>query len=119
MADRFACPCCGFLTLGEPVLVTAANVIGASAPIALARPDLIPEIIRRILAVEKARYERKGEPSPECRNVACGQAIDTFDRVFHLIDDPAPVVRFVRRQLKSPRPAVVKKAEKFLARHTA
>lgn len=62
---------------------------------------------------------KKGELSPECRNVACGKAIDTLDRIFDRLDDPAPVVRFVKRQLKSCRPAVVKKAEKFLEVHAA
>lgn len=100
-----------------PVLVTAANIIGASATIVLSRPDLAAKITREILKVEKAQYERKGKLSPECRNVACGQAIDTLDRIFDLIQDPVPVVRFVRRQLKSTRPAVVKKAEKFLKKY--
>lgn len=100
-----------------PVMVTAANIIGASAKIISAKPELAQRITRWILKVEKAQFERHGQPSPECRNVALGQAIETFDQVFDKIDYKAAVVRFVKRQLKNTRPQVAKKAEKFLAKH--
>ncbi len=100
-----------------PVMVTAANIIGGSAKIISAKPELAQRITRWILKVEKAEFERHGEPSPECRNVALGQAIETFDQVFDKIDNKATVVRFVKRQLKNMRPQVVKKAEEFLAKH--
>ena len=100
-----------------PVMVTAANIIGSSARIAQARPDLSGRIVREILRVEKAAYERHGAPSPECRNVAIGQAIDAFDQFFDQIEDRTAVLDFVKRQLRNPRRPVVKKAEKFLGRH--
>ncbi len=99
------------------VMVTAANIIGGSARIAKARPELTQRITREILKVEKAAYERHGLPSPECRNIAIGQAIDSFDQFFDQIDDKDAVVKFVKRQLKNTRKPVVKKAEKFLRKH--
>lgn len=102
-----------------PVMVTAANIIGSSGRIALARPELTERIVREILKVEKAKYERHGRPSPECRNVAIGQAIDAFDRFFDQVEAKAAVIRFVKRQLANPRKPVVKKAERFLRRHGA
>ena len=101
-----------------PVMVTAANIIGSSARIALAKPELTQAITSEILKVEKARYERKGKPSPECRNVAIGQAIDSFDKFFEQIDDKKSVIAFVKRQLKNTRKSVVKKAERFIRKHT-
>lgn len=98
-------------------MVTAANIIGSSAKIALAKPGLVERITRELLKVEKAEYQSRGRPSPECRNVAIGQAIDSFDQFFDRIEDKTPVVRFVKRQLKNPRKPVVKKAERFLRRH--
>jgi hypothetical protein len=100
-----------------PVMVTAANVIGGSVKIASAKPELTERITREILKVEKAEFKRRDSPSPECRNVAIGQAIDSFDKIFDQIKNQAPIIKFVKRQLKNSRKAVVTKAEKFLERH--
>jgi hypothetical protein len=102
-----------------PTMVTAANIIGGSARIALAKPELTERITRELLKVEKAKYVNKGAPSPECRNVAIGQAIDSFDAFFEQIADKAKVIAFVNRQLKNTRKQVVKKAERFLRKHNA
>jgi hypothetical protein len=106
-----------YAPISGPAMVTAANIIGGSAKIALAKPELTQRITREILKVEKAKYENKGAPSPECRNVAIGQAIDAFDGFFHQIDDKAKVIAFVKQQLKNSRHQVVKKAERFLRQH--
>ena len=100
-----------------PTMITAANIIGSSAKIARAKPELIERITREILKVEKGKYKNKGALSPECRNVAIGHAIDTFDQFFDQIDDKSAVVAFVKRQLKNARKSVVKKAERFLRKH--
>ena len=106
-----------YAPISGPAMVTAANIIGGSVKIAKARPELTERITREILKVEKAHYERHGSPSPECRNVAIGQAIDSFDQFFDQIEDKVAVVRFVKRQLKNTRKPVVKGAEKFLKKH--
>ncbi len=104
--DRYFAPISG------PVLVTAANVIGGAATIALAKPKLADRIARQILKVEKARYR-----TAECRRVALGQAVASFDAFFDRIRRKGPVVALVRRQLRSPRRPTKKKAERFLERH--
>jgi hypothetical protein len=101
-----------------PAMITAANIIGGSDKIARAKPELTERITREILKVEKGKYKNKGALSPECRNVAIGHAIDTFDKLFEQIDDKAKVIAFVKRQLKNTRKPVVKKAERFLKRIT-
>ncbi len=98
-------------------MITAANIIGSSAKIALAKPQLVNAITREILKVEKGNYLSRGRPSPECRNVAIGHAIDVFDAVFDQIEDKPAILKFVKRQLKNTRQPVVKKAERFLQRH--
>jgi hypothetical protein len=100
-----------------PAMITAANIIGSSAKIARAKPELTERITREILKVEKAKYKNKGALSPECRNVAIGHAIDTFDKLFDQIGDKATVITFVKRQLKNTRKPVVKKSERFLRKH--
>jgi hypothetical protein len=106
-----------FRPIAGPALVTAANTIGGAAKIALAKPQLTERIACEILKVEQAEFERKGSPSPECRNVAFGQAIDTFDQIFDQIEDKARVIAFVRAQVSNPRKPVAKRAEKFLKKH--
>lgn len=106
-----------YAPIAGPVMITAANIIGSSPRIALAKPHLTERIVQEILKVRKARYERKGSPSPECRNVAMGHAIDAFDQFVDRIEDKASVIKFVKSQLKSTRKPVVKKAEMFLRKH--
>jgi len=98
-------------------MVAAATVIGSAAAIARAKPAMTDRIVKRILRVETAAYEHGGKLSPECRNVACGHAIDALDAVYRGQAPPAPVVEFARRQLRSTRPAIRKKAAAFLKVH--
>jgi hypothetical protein len=106
-----------FAPITGPTMVTAANIIGSSAKIARAKPALADAIINELLKVEKAQFLLKGALSPECRNVAIGHAIDSFDELYSQITDKIEVLRFVKRQLKNTRPQVVKKAEKFIRKH--
>jgi hypothetical protein len=90
-------------------LIGAANAIGAAAKIALGKPHLAERIAKQILAVERASYA-----TAECRNVAIGHAIKSFDQFFPLVKNKRPVLEFVKRQLANTRPATRKKAERFL-----
>ena len=106
-----------FAPIQGPTMVTAANIIGSSVTIARAKPALTDAIQREILKVEKAKFLLKGKVSPECRNVAIGHAIDSFDKLYDRMAGKAEVVRFVKRQLWNSRQQVVRKAEQFLRRH--
>jgi hypothetical protein len=90
-------------------MVTAATVIQGGARIAQVKPHLADLIAGEILKVATARYR-----TPECRNVAIGHAIRSLGAILPLLRDPAPAVRFVRRQTRNRRPATRKKAEQFL-----
>jgi hypothetical protein len=103
LLDRFFAPILGQEMIG------AANAIVAAASIALAKPHLADRIVKEILKVERASYR-----TPECRNVAIGHAISSFDKLFRHVQNRRPVLAFVTRQLDNPRPATRKKAEKFL-----
>ena len=103
--DRFFAPILG------PEMVGAANAIAAAANIALAKPHLADRIVKETLKVERASYR-----TPECRDVAIGHAIKSFDRLWEHVRNRRPVLAFVKRQLDNPRPATRKKAEKFLQR---
>ena len=109
--ERYYAPILG------PTMVTAANIIVSSPRIVSAKPGLTGRVTQGILKVEHAHYERHGAPSPECRNVALGHAIDAFDQFFEQIEDRPAVLRFVQGQLNNPRKQVAKKAERFLHTH--
>lgn len=98
-------------------MVAAANVIGSSWKIVRAKPALTGKIVQEILKVKAARYEYKGELSPECNNVACGHVIDAFECFYDKIENKQPVIRFILDQRKNTRKSVALKAEKFLKKH--
>jgi hypothetical protein len=100
-----------------PVMITAGNIIRGSERIVASRPELMERVVDEVLKVEDAHYEKDGKPSPECRNIACGHAIDFFDVVYEQLTDKHRVEDFVRRQLSNTRKAVAKKAERYLQRH--
>lgn len=101
-----------FAPIAGPAMIPAANVIGSAAIIARAKPSLTRKIVAEILKVEKAEYATR-----ECRNIALGHAIRSFDTFFDQIDDKAPVVGVIKRQLRNTRPATRKKAAAFVKKH--
>lgn len=109
--DKYYAPIAG------PTMITAANIIGSSPRIARAKPHLAGAIVCEILKVRTARYKHRGRPSPECRNVAIGHAIDAFDMLFEQVDDKTTILAFVKKQLKNTRKPVAKRAERFLRKH--
>jgi hypothetical protein len=106
--DRYLEPICG------PVMITAATAIQGASRIALARPELAARIVRAVLKVERAHYQ-----TAECRNVAIGHAVDSFNRFFNVLEpkEQGAVLEFVSRQRRNKRTAVRKKAAAFLKRH--
>jgi hypothetical protein len=79
--------------------------------IALAKPDLADRIVDETMKVEKGRYK-----TAECRNVALGHALDALGRLFDLTTRKDQVTRFVKRQLRNPRNATRKRAERLVKR---
>ncbi len=101
-----------FAPIPGPVLITAANVIGGTAKIALAKPKFTEKIAKELLKVETATYQ-----TTECSNIALGHTIESFDRFFDQIKDKEPVVALIKKQLRNTRNATRKKAERFLRKH--
>ncbi|MFA5374602.1 MAG: hypothetical protein WC455_02445 [Dehalococcoidia bacterium] len=92
-----------------PVMITAANVIGGAARIAVAKPYLSERIVTAILKVEHAEYA-----TAECRNVALGHALDAFEIFSDNIKNKQPVIDLVTRQTNNTRNSTRKRAEKLL-----
>lgn len=107
-----------FALIQDPQMITAANVIGNAWKIVLAKPELETYITRRLLEVPKIIYRNKGEPSPECNCVVCGNVLESFEHYFDYSGNQAEMINFAEGQLSSSRKAVVKKAEEFLKNHS-
>lgn len=101
-----------FAPVKGPVMITAANIIGNSYKIALAKPGLADKITNEILKVDEADYE-----TDECRNVAIGHAIESFNNFYPAIKNKKKVYEFITKQKNNTRPPVRKKAEKFLRKY--
>jgi hypothetical protein len=104
--DRYFAPISG------PTLMVAANIIGGAAKIALAKPALSDRIVHELLKVENAKYQ-----TDECRNIALGQAIASFDEFFGQIGDKERVRQLARKQLGNTRKSTAQKAAQFLKKH--
>jgi hypothetical protein len=104
--DRYFAPIKG------PTLIVAANIIGGAARIALAKPELSDRIAQELLKVESAQYQ-----TDECRNIALGQAITSFDEFYGQIGDKERVIKLVKKQLGNTRKSTAQKAAQFLKKH--
>jgi len=100
--------------LSDKTMITAANAIGALSEIAKNKPERRQEILKALLKVEKAKYYSKGDLSPECRNVAIGHVIKSFDKFGEEVFAREDVKAFLKRQTKNTRPKVRQLAERLL-----
>jgi hypothetical protein len=98
-----------FRAIPGPTLIPAGTTIKGGAIIANAKPYLTEQIVVEILKVEHAQYA-----TTECRNIACGHAIEAFAEFFDQVHAQDKVIRFVKNQVTNPRSGTAKKAEKFL-----
>ncbi len=101
-----------FAPIAGPAMIPAANLMAAGAQIAQLKPGFTARIVAEILKVQRASYATE-----ECRNIALGHAIQSLDKIFNQIEDKAPVVDLVRKQLGNPRPGTRKKAEAFMKKY--
>lgn len=101
--DKYLSPISG------PIMITAANVISGAGKIASAKPYLAERIAVELLQVECAKYQ-----TIECRNIALGHAIESFDRFFDYIQDKDKVIELIEKQVTNTRNSTKKKAEIFL-----
>lgn len=106
-----------FALIQDPQMITASNVVGNAWKIVLAKPELENDITKRLLKVPNTVYLHKGNPSPECNYIVCGQVLECFDHYFNSSENQSEMINFAKEQLNSKRKSVVKIAEKFLKQH--
>ena len=97
--------------LWDGKLITTANILGSSGRIARCRPDLAKRITAELLKVDDIPL-----PTAECREVARGHVLSSFNEYLSILKTHRPVHNFIIRCTKSHRPAVKKQAEELLSR---
>jgi hypothetical protein len=100
--------------MSSPSLIVAGNGAKNAAKIARANPSLEPLITANLLAIPRRVFLYKGEPSPECRNIMVGNALDCFSSCFDCISDKKAVLEFALSAKESERASVARKAENLL-----
>jgi hypothetical protein len=101
-----------YSSLNDEYMVTVANVVDASARIALAKPYLIQRITNELLEVEN--IPMTSHLTEECKRVIAEKAIQFFDMFFNRIETKERVVSFARKCLDSQRKTLKMRAENFL-----
>jgi hypothetical protein len=103
-----------FSFINNDYMVTAANVVGHSSKIALAKPYLIPKITNELLKVQNIKTTP--HLSEECKRVITEHAIDSFDKFFDKIENKDEVISFVKKHTNSSRKTLKKEANDFLVK---
>jgi hypothetical protein len=101
-----------FSFINNDYMITVANVVGNAGKIVLAKPNLVAKVTNELLKVE----DIKTSPhlTEECKKVIAEHAILAFNQFFDIVEQKEKVIEFVKRQAKSPRKSLRKKADDFL-----
>ncbi len=105
-----------FETFHSESMITSSNSIKALFQIAQNKPQFTDQIIQEILKIEEMNYINKGQISPECRNVAIGHILDGLSMLDKEVCMQKGVYNFIKRQSSNTRAAVVKRANKLMAK---
>ena len=101
-----------FRPIDGPEMITAANVVNGAGRIAVARRDLVDSAIREILRVRRGKYETE-----ECYRVVAAAALKAFDKLYKLVDDKEPLIRFAELHASSSRLPTRNAARRLLEKH--
>jgi len=101
-----------FGLLTAPGLINANQVAWAAGKLALARPDLEPRITHLLLTFHNPHLD-------VIRNeLVKSYAIESFQEYFDKVEEPAPILEFVKGLLQSPSPRARRAAKDFLSTHS-
>lgn len=106
-----------FGLINSDSMITASNVIGNAWKFIKTLPGKEKDITSRLLRVADNTYLYKGEPSPECGNIAIGHVIDCFDKYFMASGEKDKMLEFAGSQTGNGRKSTAEKAAKFLKKH--
>ena len=103
--------------IGSDSMITAASAVKNIWKFVVMNPEYESTLTKRLLGIANNTYLYKGKPSPECKNIMFGNAIDCFDKYFEIAGSKKEIIEFVTEQRNNTRKQVAKKAEAFLKTH--
>ena len=95
--------------IAGPSVTTASYIIRGLSVIAKAKPYLTKEITNELLKIKRIEYQ-----TPECKNVALGFMISSFDKFFEQVENKKEVIDLIIEQTDNPRVPTKNKANKFI-----
>lgn len=95
------------------------NMVSSVWKILESHPNAEKEIVPKLLKIDEHHFIHKGEVSPECLNIAKGQIIECFDRIFENSPYQEEMVAFAQANVDNPRNLVRRKARKFVTNHSS
>lgn len=95
-------------------IVTFGNTVSGVWKILEKYPKYEKDIVLKLLNIDQHTFLHKGEVSPECLNVAKGQIIDCFNRIYPTSHYDKQIRTFVRVNVDNTRRQVRNKAKRFL-----
>lgn len=98
---------CGYLD--GPSITVARRIAASAGLISQTKPNLIEHITKCLLNTEKTHHKNK--------DLIAFDAIESFDAYFDQIEHREKIIRYIKRQLKSPHLKTQRRAEEFLVKH--
>lgn len=103
--------------LDSTSIETFGNAVSGIWKILEAYPELEKDIVPKLLNIEERYFLHKGEVSPECMNIAKGQIIECFDRLYDKSPYKSQMLTFVQANLENSRKPVQGKAKRFMKKY--
>lgn len=95
--------------IAGPNVTSASYIIRGSAVIAKAKPYLTKKITEELFKIKRARFQ-----TPECRNVALGYMISSFDKFFEQVENKKEIINLINEQTDNLRKPTKNKADRFI-----
>ena len=92
-------------------LITCNHAIFALGLIAQNKPKHRKKILTELVAISNDEFE-----SEECKNIATGKVIESFNFFLDDIKDDKPVINFIRAATRNSRNATKQKAERLISK---
>jgi len=99
-------------------MITARNAAGNTHKFIEKTPAYEKAATNEMLKVKGNVYYNKGEPSPECKNIMMGTAIDYFDKFFDLTERKSEMLAVAEGEIGNTRKKVARKAKAFIEKHS-
>src|SRR5665647_827799 len=107
-----------FSLLDSSAVVTYVKAVAGIPQILSGYPEYENKLVTKLLHVDEHLFLSKGEPSPECTNIAKEQIMDCFDAIYDHSSLQKEILIFVQANQENNRKKVAVKAKRFLKEHT-